>query len=1512
MSTAKKTPQSVNTSQDPALEYLNQRAVEVAITPTENSTKNVVYEEVTQVITNVFQVNAPSGANGQLQFNQGGQYIGDAELQYNPNTDTLTTGKIVANIITITGNASSFKLNGGFNNEVLRTDGNGNLSWANVFPSVSGKSGKFLVTNGVSIEWSNSNYNSFASTSYVDSAIATLVGTAPAMLDTLGEIANIIGQTNDPQYGIISQLANKANVSSLAQVAFSGSYADLSNRPNISTVGNTGNYSDLNGKPTIPASILDLGISDGTNGQVLTTYGNGRYHFTTVSGGGGSSYDQNLNTTDDVTFNQVTSNTITQITDSNLTVQTSEVVTTNDIIENGSEFAIDQTVNGFGVIPGWSQRNSQQIEVNLFVADASVYNKLLGLSLGADVIVTYSTLSGDQTFTSVLSQQFTATGQADQSSRQRYSGRIDGTLPAGQTGIVSINFPTYTTNYNDWTFGTDSTLTVPGTINRPDALQLVSGGVTNSNTASVNVYGNIGKVILRTGDNTISKFWEFNRDGNLKLPAGGDILDSTGNSVLGGGASTGNITFTGDNIGSSNDVVNIVGNDYAQLESNENYIWVEETYAKIEVNNYGWTFHDDAVLTIANGANISQTTDDITGQKTFNITPSETSDFEVVTVDGNIRLQTANSYGVGTTSTWTFDKSGNLVLPQGTILSETANSTSITPPNALAGQSLVVRLTGATGIVSDHPGGFTDGDTITLTVTPDYNFTPVTGTVDYTFTDCTSVELGRALTGTLTFTSESAKPISWTIPVSSTMTTFTITLSNASGFDISTISPLTLTSTGSSEDHHIHLIAGDPTITDIYLGDDDQYVKIEKNGGNVLIGTNLNTKLWKFGTDGNLQLPAGGDIVDSTGTSVLGGGAGGVDVGAFEFTNSTLTATGNGGDMYIKAGDDLYLDALEDDVHIRANDDVRIKVGYDFDADTAQHEWRFDTSGYINFPDGSQQNTAYTGSGGGNSISDGTSNVTVTSTDGNVVIGVNNDAVSWTFATDGIIYNKSETDYKVMVTDPNNDGYGVKHYVNDGNEDLSSTSLTSGQFSIYTDLPGGGYEWRFSGNTLQVSNDSIIRGFDSNVTIQSMYAGGAGTASLQSVSNANDPNIYSTFDATTTGANIKVYNGGSNSGVEHAWQFGTNGVLTLPQGSQISETAGVSTNITANGFTWAFDVNGNLTLPNSATIIAPASNNLTVRVTGQYNVCTLLTGGSGYGGGGSSSAVSGGSGTGMIVGYGYGLSGQVSNVGVTDPGTGYQDGDVLTMTAGDGTATFVITKYNTAANAGNNNTAPSDWIFGTTNNLTLPLGGDILDSTGNSVLGGGGTSLPSDAVGYLRNDGSGTLSWNTSTVTAGSPAYSDVWQLSLSSVGANASFWTTYSLTGNIAGLMGAGNVTVSSQTVYGKQVVSGSKTLLVNDGQILSSTYGVVIEMPANPVAGDTLAVPAIGGPILNKLIFKPASGQRMISMNVGGGGNVTIGSGTSSIASYATLQEVSMQPITWVFAGTVNSYPTWYQMFF
>lgn len=119
-------------------------------------------------------------------------------------------------------------------------------------------------------------------------------------------------------------------------------------------------------------------------------------------------------------------------------------------------------------------------------------------------------------------------------------------------------------------------------------------------------------------------------------------------------------------------------------------------------------------------------------------------------------------------------------------------------------------------------------------------------------------------------------------------------------------------------------------------------------------GTNINS----IGTSGGSGFDGGGAA--DTGSLYGGNEPAGVNVGNFVFTNSTLTSTDF--DMYVKATDDLWLDALEDDVHIRANDDVRIKAGYNFVDDIAQSEWRFSNDGSIFFPNGSIQSTAWTGS----------------------------------------------------------------------------------------------------------------------------------------------------------------------------------------------------------------------------------------------------------------------------------------------------------------------------------------------------------------------------------------------------------------------------------------------------------------------------------------------------------------------------------------------------------------------
>lgn len=89
-------------------------------------------------------------------------------------------------------------------------------------------------------------------------------------------------------------------VQPVAGNVFSGDYNDLTNQPTLFD----GAYSSLTGAPD---SILDLGITDGTNGQVLTTDGTGNFTFQDAAGGGGGSYDQSLNTTDSVEFASISS-----------------------------------------------------------------------------------------------------------------------------------------------------------------------------------------------------------------------------------------------------------------------------------------------------------------------------------------------------------------------------------------------------------------------------------------------------------------------------------------------------------------------------------------------------------------------------------------------------------------------------------------------------------------------------------------------------------------------------------------------------------------------------------------------------------------------------------------------------------------------------------------------------------------------------------------------------------------------------------------------------------------------------------------------------------------------------------------------------------------------------------------------------------------------------------------------------------------------------------------------------
>jgi hypothetical protein len=132
-----------------------------------------------------------------------------------------------------------------------------------------------VTTGGVGLDATT--LNGFGTPYYLDYANFTGVPTIPANLIDLGIADGLDGQvlTTDGSGGFTFQ------------AVADGSWDSITGKPTFAAVATSGSYTDLSNTPTIPSSLLNLGISDGTSGQVLTTNGSGGFSFTTVTSGGG-------------------------------------------------------------------------------------------------------------------------------------------------------------------------------------------------------------------------------------------------------------------------------------------------------------------------------------------------------------------------------------------------------------------------------------------------------------------------------------------------------------------------------------------------------------------------------------------------------------------------------------------------------------------------------------------------------------------------------------------------------------------------------------------------------------------------------------------------------------------------------------------------------------------------------------------------------------------------------------------------------------------------------------------------------------------------------------------------------------------------------------------------------------------------------------------------------------------------------------------------------------------------
>jgi hypothetical protein len=134
--------------------------------------------------------------------------------------------------------------------------------------------------------------------------------------------------------------------------------------------------------------------------------------------------------------------------------------------------------------------------------------------------------------------------------------------------------------------------------------------------------------------------------------------------------------------------------------------------------------------------------------------------------------------------------------------------------------------------------------------------------------------------------------------------------------------------------YNVNVTTGDLQQTSIVLGNTEHGIRTNTDGGVTLTS-------YDYVNNQNYTLNLKNNVLKLDGS---------------EFVNNT--------DLFIKAGDDLFLDAEGDDVDIRPANEVRVRVGYDFTNNTQQSTFVFvpgasTDDGYLRFPDGTEQYTAF-------------------------------------------------------------------------------------------------------------------------------------------------------------------------------------------------------------------------------------------------------------------------------------------------------------------------------------------------------------------------------------------------------------------------------------------------------------------------------------------------------------------------------------------------------------------------
>ena len=369
------------------------------------------------------------------------------------------------------------------------------------------------------------------------------------------------------------------------------------------------------------------------------------------------------------------------------------------------------------------------------------------------------------------------------------------------------------------------------------------------------------------------------------------------------------------------------------------------------------------------------------------------------------------------------------------------------------------------------------------------------------------------------------------------------------------------------------------------------------------------------------------------------------------------------------------------------------------------------------------------------------------------------------------------------------------------------------------------------------------------------------------------------------------------------------GAVTSTGTVAVNAATGITTNqatfLFANATATTINMGGAATTINLGTTASATGNvfvggqigsnayNLTLRANGRYNVATSIDSNGGFNSPPyANQLVIGGTGTGMTANYSA-TGGYLTTLTIYNSGTGYRNGDVISVPGGIAGNSFVLQNYSPSRVGAFTGTAL--YTFGIDGNLTLP--GNVITSSSGYFMGnaGGTTAAYTGNVSAANFIGSGALL----TALPGY-AYSNV---NVASYLSTATINTTGNITAQnlIGNISITGNVTGTSANVT---LQAGAYTSVFdNQGNVRLPTAYVTGNVTANYFVGNGALLTGIAASSTYSNVqvatYLPTYSGVVGASNVFVSGNVTaqyfLGNGallTGIASSYSNVQVATYLP--------------------